>query len=40
MGSKVKSVLTILGVLIAISAGLLGAYWAEEKADWRQPHRS
>ena len=34
----VKKMLIIPGVIVAVGAGLYGAYWAEEKADWRQHH--
>lgn len=31
-----KKTLIVLGAIIAVGAGLYGAYWAQEKADWRQ----
>ena len=31
-----KKALMVLGVVIGVGAGLYGADWAEEKAEWRQ----
>ena len=31
-----KKTLMVLGVILAVGAGLYGADWAEEKAEWRQ----